>query len=184
LSVLKKEATRSDEKLQVKFEEAQSLISKSVETIHRFARELRPVILDELGLIPALRTAIKDFTTMTSIPVDFTTSKNIFKLNNLNKTVLFRVVQESLVNITKHSKATKVTIFLKKKGKFLYLVVHDNGKSFKVKSKYCNKKHYGIGIQGMEERVKMVEGKFSIKSDPETGTKILAMVPYVIDDAQ
>lgn len=182
LSVLKKEATKSDQTLQTKISNAQTMISDSVGSIHQFARELRPVILDDLGLIPALKTAIRDFSKMTEIPVEFITLNGISNLNCLNKTVLFRVAQESLINITKHASATKVVITLKKIDGCLRLKIHDNGKSFKVKTKYCKKKHYGIGIQGMQERVNMVQGQFSITSNPENGTTVLAIVPYLKDD--
>lgn len=183
LALLKKEAASSDDKMQIKIKDSQDLISSSVEIIHRFARELRPVILDDLGLVAALKTAIKDFTIMTSIPVSFSTTNGLGNLSCLNKTVLFRVVQESLVNITKHAKATKVTITLKKIKNMVNLCVNDNGNSFKIKTKYCKKKHFGIGIQGMEERVKMIRGKFELTSAPKQGTTVLATVPYVEDEA-
>lgn len=181
LSVLKKEASNSDDKIQTKIIDTQDLISTSVETIHRFARGLRPVILDDLGLAPALKTAIKDFTRMTNIPVTFSSSNGLTNLSCMNKTVLFRVAQESLTNIIKHAKATKVTISLEKIGTKVHLSIHDNGKSFKIKTRYYRKKHFGIGIQGMEERVKMIQGKFKITSEPKRGTKIHAIVPFVSD---
>ena len=71
LSVLVKEASNSDQKLQKKISDTQLLISQSVEVIHQFARQLRPVVLDELGLVPALKTAIQEFKKITDIDVEF-----------------------------------------------------------------------------------------------------------------
>ena len=178
LSVLVKEASNSDQKLQKKISDTQLLISQSVEVIHQFARQLRPVVLDELGLIPALKTAIQEFKKITNIDVEFVTANGITKLNNTNKTVLFRVAQEALFNIIKHAEATKVSVKIKKYLHTIRLEVSDNGKSFDQNTKNYKTKHIGIGIQGMEERVKMVKGVFKITSNPGVGTKITATIPF------
>jgi two-component system, NarL family, sensor histidine kinase DegS len=182
LSVLTKEASKSDQRLQSKITETQLLISNSVEVIHQFARQLRPLVLDHLGLVSALKSAVKEFTRITNIPVEITAPMGISKLSNINKTVLFRVAQEALFNITKHADATQVKIKLKKYVQTIKLEISDNGKSFDKNSKNSKKNHLGFGIQAMEERVKMVHGTFKITSKKGSGTKITASVPFDKED--
>lgn len=182
LSALTKEASKSDEKLQRRIAETQKLISESVEVIHQFARQLRPKVLDDLGLVSAIKSAIKEFTRMTNIEVHLNASTGLSKLNNSNKTILYRIAQEALFNITKHAQASKVSINIKKNIKSVRLEVIDNGISFDVDAYKARKKNIGIGIQGMEERVSMVNGTLKIVSKPGSGTKIIATVPFTKED--
>jgi signal transduction histidine kinase len=178
LAVLTKEASNSDKKLQKRIAETQSLISKSVEVVHNFARQLRPRVLDDLGIVAAIKTAIKDFTKVSGIPVELKAPKGSIKLESLKKTVIFRVTQEALINVNKHSKATKVQIRMTLDKQRLVLEIEDNGKSFKKNSK---NKSFGIGIQGMEERVKMVRGDFKISSNEGAGTTVVITIPLKKD---
>jgi signal transduction histidine kinase len=80
-----------------------------MDSVHRFARELRPAMLDELGLLPALRSCLRGFAERTGLEVDFQASADAEELDEERKTVLFRVIQESLTNAAKHAQATGVT---------------------------------------------------------------------------
>jgi signal transduction histidine kinase len=177
LAILSKEAANSTKILQEKVLHAQKLVGASVEVIHDFARELRPLVLDDLGLVAAIQAYVKEFSKKSSIKVKFNTNFRTVNLEDFVKTVFFRVTQESLNNVFKHAEATNVSIKLSKQKSNTVLVIHDNGKSFKV-DKFLTLAHNGrIGIRGMIERVKLVNGTLEIKSAPGKGTTITVQIP-------
>ncbi len=179
LSVLSKEAQNSSEAMRDKISKAQELVGQSVETIHRFATELRPMILDDLGLIPAIRSYAKDFSKRNKIPVNFEAEPKTYKIEDFNKTVLFRIAQESLANIAKHAQAKEVWVNIKTFKDQVELKIKDNGVGFNP-SKVQNQSGSGrIGLIGMRERIKLTEGTIEIVSAPNKGTVVVARVPVV-----
>ncbi len=108
LATLKKEATVNTKGLKKKIASTQRLVEKSMNIVHRFARELRPPLLDDLGLIPALHSFMKGFTKRTGIPVHFTAFAAVEQLDSDKRTVLYRVAQEALTNVAKHAHASRV----------------------------------------------------------------------------
>ena len=98
--------------LRRKISRTQRLVEQSVEIVHRFARELRPTVLDDLGLIPALKSFIKEFAIRTKLHVEFTASDEVGQLDNTQRTVLYRVIQSALANVDQHAHASKVTVSL------------------------------------------------------------------------
>ena len=163
--------------LRRKIARTQRLVEKSVDIIHRFARELRPTVLDDLGLIPALESYIKDFTARTKIHVHFTAFAGVEQLDSTQRTVLYRVAQSALANVHKHAHASKVKVSIRKLEAAIRLEIHDNGKSFDVERVLLAKRHQRLGLLGSRERVEMVNGKFEIKSAPGKGTTISAEIP-------
>jgi len=166
--------------LRKKIAQTQRLVEKSVNIVHRFARELRPTVLDDLGLIPALQSYIKDFTQRTKIRIHFTSVAGVEQLNNTQRTVLYRVAQSALTNVHKHAKATDVKVSIRKLQGTIRLEIHDNGKSFEMERVLFAKKHKRLGLLGSRERVEMVGGTFNVESAPGKGTTISAEIP--IDD--
>ena len=110
LATLKKEATVNTKDLKRKIASTQRLVEQSMNTVHRFARELRPPLLDDLGLIPALHSYMKGFTKRTHIPIRFTTFAAVERLDSDKRTVLYRVAQEALTNVAKHAQASLVEV--------------------------------------------------------------------------
>jgi len=163
--------------LRKKIGRTKRLVEKSVDIVHRFARELRPTVLDDLGLIPALQSFIKDFTKRTNIRIRFAAFSGVEQLNNTKRTVLYRVVQSALANVDKHARARDVKISIRKLKGAVRLEIHDNGKSFDVERVLFAKRHKRLGLLGSRERVEMVGGKFSVKSAPGQGTTISAEIP-------
>ncbi len=157
------------------------LVEKSVDIVHRFARELRPTVLDDLGLIPALQSFIKDFTKRTKIRVRFEAFAGVEQLNSTQRTVLYRVAQSALANVHKHAHANDVQVRMHKLKQAIRLEIHDNGKSFDVKSVLFAKRHKRLGLLGARERVEMVGGKFGIESAPGRGTTVTAEIPVAGD---
>ena len=177
LSLLKMEAAGNTQGLKKKISDAQRLLQKSVKIVHRFARELRPTLLDDIGVIPAFRVYIKDFTKHTRIPVHFECSAATEQLNSARRTALYRVAQEALVNVAQHAQASRVTLGLRKVRNAVCMKIHDNGRSFQVERVKSSKKKGALGLLGMRERIEMVGGVFSVESAPGKGTTIQAQVP-------
>src|SRR5256885_6525793 len=109
LAALKKEAALNTKGLERNIARTQELVEHSVNVVHRFARELRPTVLDDVGLIPALHSFMKDFTKRTGVRMHFTTfgSATMKKLDSNKRTVLYRVAQEALNNVARHAQASR-----------------------------------------------------------------------------
>ena len=177
LAALKSAANIGNATFTERIAQAQHLVGESVQTIYRFARELRPAMLDDIGLIPALRAYIRDLIGGEALKISFTAFAGVEDLNNLRRTVIYRVVQESLTNIVRHAKASRVTITISKSEHGARLRISDNGQSFSVKKVLNSSNPSRLGIVGMKERVEMVGGSFAISSSPNRGTTILVEIP-------
>ncbi len=170
-------ATKSRVGLSRKIRNTQRMVEKSVKVVHRFAQELRPPVLDELGLIPAFQSYLKNFLERTGIRVHLTASAGIDELSSDKRTVLYRVAQAALTNVGQHAEATRVTIAVLKTADAVRMDVHDNGKAFDVERRLYSGNYKRLGVIGMRERVEMVGGTFSIKSAPGDGTAISVHIP-------
>ncbi len=163
--------------LRSKISSTRRMVEKSVEIVHRFARELRPTVLDDLGLIPALHSYIREFTKRTKIRVQFTASSEVKQLNSTQRTVLYRVAQSALANVEKHAGASNITVRLQNHQEAINLEIHDDGKSFEVERVLLVTRHKRLGLIGSRERVEMIGGKFDIISQKGHGTLIRAEIP-------
>ncbi|MBC8039267.1 MAG: PAS domain S-box protein [Opitutaceae bacterium] len=152
------------------------LVGNGVEIVHRFARDLRPSALDDLGLIPALRSYVGDFPKRKGRQIQFTAVLAVETLNNDKQTVLYRVAQEALVNAAKHATATVIKVSLFEAADGVCLEVTDNGKGFDVKRHVSSARSKRLGMLGMRERVEMVGGRLVIESVPGRGTTVRAVV--------
>lgn len=161
-----------------KLADTQDLLRETMETVHRFARELRPAMLDELGLLPALRSYLKGFASRTGIRVHFRGNPIAEKLRSDQKTALFRIAQESLTNAGKHACASQVELVIRKIYDGVCMEVADNGCSFQVDLKKTEVSKTRLGLLGMQERVRLIDGEFTIKSRPDKGTTIRVVIPF------
>lgn len=177
LATLKQDAALNTKGLAGNITKTQRLVEKSVQIVHRFARELRPAVLDDLGLIPALHSFLKSFTERTGVRAKLSGFPEIERTDSIRKTVLFRVAQEALINVSRHAAATLVEISFRKHDGHACMEVHDNGRSFHVPSVMHANRGRRLGLIGMRERVEMVGGTFSIESSPGNGTTVLVCVP-------
>src|SRR6266481_4669307 len=114
LANLKKEAMKNTTGLDRNITRTQRLVERSVDIVHRFARDLRPTVLDDLGLIPALRTFMKGFTEETGIRVHLSAFAAVEQVNGDKRTVLYRVAQEALTNVARHAQATRAEVNIQK----------------------------------------------------------------------
>ena len=177
LATLKTDAAIDTKGLTQKISRTQRLVERSVDIVHRFARELRPAVLDDLGLIPALHSFLKSFTKKTGIHVSLTAFAEVEKLDGTKLTMLYRVALEALTNVARHAQASRVEMILRKLPNAVGMEIKDNGISFDVEQVLHAKKNKRLGLLGMRERVEMIGGKFTVKSAPGHGTTIQAQIP-------
>jgi len=178
LAALKAEATINVKGLQNKIARTQRMVEKSVDIVHRFARELRPTVLDDLGLIPALHSFVKSVAKRTGIHIHMTIFAAVEKLAGDKRTVLYRVAQEALTNVARHAQARRVDVSIDKLPNSICMKIRDDGKSFQVDRVLHAKRHKRLGLLGMRERVEMVGGSFNVESTPGKGTTIRAQIPF------
>jgi len=151
-------------------EDMLALLHEMVTTIRRISQELRPSILDNLGLSAAVEWYLKEFEKRTTIKTTFINllDDEDEQLPNIIKTNLFRICQESLTNVMRHAQATKVDCELKKiNNKKIVLQISDNGKGFDM-----NQKTKSFGLLGMQERAGMMNGILNITSEFGKGSCI------------
>ena len=181
LATLKTAATHNTRGLQNKISSAQRMVEKSVDIVHRFARELRPTVLDDLGLIPALHSFVKSFSKQTRVHVRLTIFAGVEKLDNARRTILYRVAQEALTNVARHAQASVVDLSIDKLRDRICMKIKDDGRSFQVNHILQAKKNKRLGLLGMRERVEMVGGNLRVESAPGQGTTIHAEIPLTND---
>lgn len=149
-------------------------IDGTMKSVRRMCSELRPALLDDLGLIAAMEWQAREFEKNTGIIVELTLPAEALMLVPEIKTGLFRIFQESLTNVARHAQAREVKVNLQEEDKSLVLNIGDNGKGFDTS--ILNEKST-LGILGMEERSLMMGGKYVIESEPGKGTTVKVTVP-------
>ena len=177
LATLTREAAGGPKGLQQKIAHAQQMVENSVEKVHQFARKLRPALLDDLGLIPALHAFMKSFTKRTGVRTSLTAVAAVERLDTAKRTVLFRVAQEALTNVGRHAQASRVEVIIQKLPEGICMRIKDDGKSFQVDRVLHGKGSKHLGLLGMRERLEMINGSFEIESTPGNGTTITAKIP-------
>jgi signal transduction histidine kinase len=143
----------------------------SVNSIRDIALLLRPSMLDDLGLIPALEWQAREVSRRSGIKVTVKAGNVPDSLSDETRTCVYRVVQEALVNVSRHSGAKCAVVTVQQEGSSLSLSVEDDGSGFNTKTTR------GLGMLGMEERVRQLGGQFEIRSTPGKGTELRARLP-------
>ncbi|MCK6588503.1 MAG: HAMP domain-containing protein [Polyangiaceae bacterium] len=149
-------------------------IDHAIDSVRRISSELRPPVLDRLGLAAALDWLARDCEAKAGPAVVINVRDLEEPLDSLVSTTVFRVVQEALTNVVRHADATEVTVDLIGRGETLALTVHDNGRGIGEKAAKGPK---SLGIFGMRERARLVGGSFRIEGGPGKGTTITCVVP-------
>jgi signal transduction histidine kinase len=183
LAALKTDSTVSSKELQSKITSTQQLVEKSVDIVHRFARELRPSVLDDLGLIPALQSFMTGYMKDTGIRVTLTAFAGIEQADGSTRTVLYRIAQEALTNVARHAQASQADLSIQNPHGGICMEITDNGCGFAVEGKGSAKKNNRLGLLGMRERIEMIGGTFCVESAPGKGTTIRVEIPSVSEKA-
>jgi signal transduction histidine kinase len=158
------------------FERLQLLHDQSYEILiklRRLARDLRPPVLDALGLKVAMQTYCTEFTRRTYLPVIFEADSSLPQFPDIYNITLYRVLQEALTNIVKHAQASQVWVDLSIEDDLVNLTIQDNGIGFNDANLPSN----GIGLTGLHERITIAGGTLNINSTPRHGTILSAQFP-------
>ncbi|HNA01010.1 MAG TPA: PAS domain S-box protein [Ferruginibacter sp.] len=174
ISWIAKKTDPSQEAFKTKLQNVIALLDGGNQSIRRILNELRPVILDDYGLLEALRWQAQQFTANTHIPVAMTASESDMKIPEEISTCIFRIFQEALTNITRYAKATQVKVSLDIDSDSVLLNIEDNGLGFDTG---LTKTKKSFGILGMKERVASLNGRFDLASSPGNGTRISIHIP-------
>ncbi|MEC4719512.1 cache domain-containing protein [Noviherbaspirillum sp. CPCC 100848] len=167
-------ASRPDS-ARVSFDRAANQLNDVLGEVRRISHDLRPALLDDLGLAAALDHLASEFREHTSIEVDFLSEGNTEGLSDVANTVMFRIAQETLTNIKRHAAASSVRIRLTGGKQEISLRIADNGIGFDVAGVSQHPKR-GIGLRNMHERVNTVGGRLELSSSGE-GTTVIAILP-------
>jgi signal transduction histidine kinase len=166
-----------DKTLCQKIKDTQILLQNSAQLVHRFARDLRPPLLDDIGLIPAVQSFVKNFSQRMRVSVRFNACPEVEQVSHNKRIVLYRVMQAALTNVGVHAEAKKAEVNIKKMPHAISMEIRDNGKSFCVDQVLDSKRNHRLGLVGMRERIEMVGGQFRVVSRPNYGTAIWCQIP-------
>jgi signal transduction histidine kinase len=157
-----------------------SILDGVIRQVRNLALDLRPSLLDELGLVPALKWYIKRQGERAGWETEYSAHIADSRLSPEVEIACFRIVQEALTNIVRHAEATHVRVTLAQQRGYLILDIEDNGKGFNIEqAKNRARSGISIGLLGMEERARWVGGELTITSSPMTGTRFMARLPLV-----
>lgn len=147
------------------------VLNRAIQDVRRISHDLRPSVLDDLGLLAALNQLLDDFRERSGIDMDLAIQPPRGDISEALATTLYRIVQEALSNIEKHARATRLTLTLEEDAEGLFLCISDNGVGFVKRAAYTRR---GIGLRNMHERVEFLGGEFEVSSRPGHGTRIMA----------
>lgn len=179
LDMIEKELPQAIPVLKGRLGETKSLSSQTLTAMRQLSMDLRPTMLDDLGLIPTLRWYIQSFSNRMNVCSRFEAIGFDEKLPAQIETALYRIIQEALSNVAKHSGADRLEISLEKRNSAIYASIIDNGAGFDLeKVLHPESPERGFGIIGMQERVSLLGGHINIQSTPGLGTHIHIKVPW------
>lgn len=174
---LLEDGLREDQPLLIEKVRSMTLfIEGTIKTIQRISSDLRPAMLDDLGLAEAMEWRAKDFEKRTGIPCEIAISINTKVIDHEVSTAVFRIFQETLTNVLRHSNASKVEASLVEKKRNVQLVIRDNGQG--VTREQVNSPH-SIGLVGMRERAGILGGRAKIFGSSRKGTVVVVRIPFV-----
>jgi signal transduction histidine kinase len=163
----------SPDKLRARLDEARSLNAETLREVRALAMGLRPTMLDELGLGPALRWQGREFSRRSNVPVTVQIDGDLDGLPETHRTCIYRIVQETLTNCARHSQAKGIRISIYGRHDWVKLSIQDDGVGFDPGGATSR----GLGLIGIQERVREMQGKVTIISEPGKGTIVEVEVP-------
>jgi signal transduction histidine kinase len=166
--------SRRAEELEPKATEIKRLLEDSISGVRNMALLLRPPMLDDLGLLPALQWHARETARRSSVRVKIAAEGIPENLPDDLKTCIYRIVQEALHNVIQHAQAHTVRVSIERNGGYIYLSIQDDGRGFAAKEER------GMGLLGMEERASHLGGSFTVESTPGEGAMLRVILPLVI----
>jgi signal transduction histidine kinase len=159
--------------------ESRQLVDNMVRTVRDLALGLRPSMLDDFGLQPALEWQVRDFGRRVGIPVELSVDGNLDLLSEQHRTCVYRSVQEALTNCVRHARASKISVAVSRLPNSLSVSVSDDGVGFDPAHRSG-----GLGLRGIEERVRDLDGIMTIKSGAGAGTTLTMTMPLSSSDVE
>jgi PAS domain S-box-containing protein len=170
---LKDNLKRDADGAERKIGEMLSMLDSAVASTRRIAADLRPLVLDDLGLMPAIEWLVQNFTQRTGITCKLEADEDL-ELGEPHATAVFRIIQESMANVAKHARARRVLVAIVPVEGGLRLKVQDDGLGFDVSA---GRKSHSMGLAGLRERAHLLKGSVVVHSRPGQGTTIDAFIP-------
>jgi signal transduction histidine kinase len=161
-----------------RLQEAKRLTERTLQCVRNLSMVLRPSMLDDLGLSPALRWQAKEFSRRSGIPVDVNIDGEVDAVPDEVRTCVYRVVQEALTNVGRHAEAQRIKLLVKREGEQIAVLIEDDGKGFDLGG---SPKAPGIGLIGLKERVSELSGTTKITSEPGKGTHVQVHLPVTAE---
>jgi signal transduction histidine kinase len=172
IGTLQAEPVFATDNCQQKFQQLRNQVIELSTDLHHISRQLHPTIIDDLGLIRAIESQCRVFSKINRIGVEFGPEEELPAISRDISVCLFRVIQEALLNISRHAETDRVQVELFSGKESVNVAIVDHGRGFDRQR--CAD---GMGITAMEQRVKLLKGKFSIISLPGRGTCVNAAIP-------
>jgi PAS domain S-box-containing protein len=163
---------------EAKLDRMENLLKITVAATRRIASDLRPLMLDDLGLVPALEWLVQNMRHRAGLACELTLDDPAITLPPAQSTAVFRIVQEALTNVAKHARASRAEVSLRKIGDSLEVSVRDDGVGFAVDEP---RKPESFGLLGLRERISLLRGTASIASAPGSGTAIVVTLPLATE---
>jgi signal transduction histidine kinase len=164
-------------RMRERLERARELAGRTVQTVRNISLLLRPALLDDLGLVPALQWLLEDFQRRSGVCCEFVDDGVKDLLPDSVKTCVYRVVQEALHNCEKYAGASQVRVAVRQSSNLLRAEIEDNGRGLELNTKGMPRRNAGLGILGMRERAARVGGTLALQSSPGLGTQVCLQIP-------
>jgi signal transduction histidine kinase len=162
-----------DARVSGKLADIEVLLNSTVAATRRISSDLRPLMLDDLGLVPAVEWLVQKFTERTGIHCELDIGVPDLELEDPHASAVFRILQESLTNTARHAQASLVEVSIDRRDGMLALAVRDNGRGFSPDQR----KPGSFGLMGLRERAYLLRGEVNIASEPGHGTTIEVRIP-------
>jgi signal transduction histidine kinase len=171
------QGTTSLQEVQEKTSQLRAVAAQTLDGVHRLALELRPSVLDDLGLVAAMQRHARDWGKNFGLSVDFQATGLDRRLSPQVETTAYRIVQEALTNVARHADAQNVSVLLEYRGDSVVCIVEDDGRGFDVRKVLEAKGMRRLGLYGMQERISLVGGKLTVESTAGLGTTVFVEIP-------
>jgi signal transduction histidine kinase len=168
------------QEVQEKASQLRAVAAQTLDSVHRLALELRPSVLDDLGLMAAIQRHVKDWGENVGMSVDFQVTGLDRRLAPQVETTVYRVVQEALTNVARHAEAQNVSVLLEYRGDSVVCIVEDDGRGFDVRRVLEAKDMRRLGLYGMQERISLAGGKLAVESTVSVGTTVFVEIPLAV----
>ncbi len=165
-------------KWQGEITELTGILNEQIQEIRRILYDLRPIVLDNYGLIPAVEAHVNNISEKHALPVDLKVTGEQQRLDSKTEVALFRILQEALTNVIKHAAASSVKVSLTIGEENVILIVEDDGSGINKDYDDQTEPKHRLGLAGIQERALLLGGDCKIKSRPGKGTKIKVSIPF------